>query len=777
MSSIVSLSSCRPDDNGGDIGGTDTPGDDSSHDVWEGLIPLVKEGEVNFTLVSKYSTAKEIFDLLKSLKDALKAEGLTVDHKYQMGDEDAIEILVGTGISAKGDFYVNEYDLGLNGYLIKAVDNKIVIIGGTDEMTAEALRVFLNEYIGIGKEDTDIKNIGVSSELHLEKKPVYDIKSVTVDGRDIMEYKIVTDLNDEFLDRCAKKLRDAIYTYSGKWVDIAGSSDGPAIRLDYVADAGDEGFIMTVKDGDLVLECEYALLMEECVDHAIEHYLIPKGERELAFTEDEVLKKDISKIGYCSYGGAVGDGVTDDFEALRNTHKRANITGQTVVAEPGKSFNVGQHPFTIYVKTDAIWTGAFFIVDDSKIDPSDTASVTNIFTVIRENNGEIIEIPNGLKAGQENVGLTFDTDVMLFIANSNVKQYIRRGENGDSGADQQELILVDKDGNVDPTTPIMWDYDVVTYAAKYDISDKPITITGGTFITIANKAPRQYTYYNRGIGIGRSNVTIRGLSHSITGEGDTGAPYTGFLAVNFAANVLMEDIRLQGHKMYWLSGSEGVNAMGTYDISANASINVTWRNVVQSNSINDTAYWGIMGSNYCKNLTYDGCKLSRFDAHKGTWNATIINSEIGHDQLSLIGGGQLYVENTVIHGNSLVGLRGDYGSTWNGDMYFKNVTLNNSSANPVLISAVWASHNYGYICHLPNSVVIDGITLKTGTSFRVFTALSANALTDSVNPIEVTKTVSVISNPNNYTYTLASSTSVFGNTELLTTLPEKKDGE
>ena len=48
-------------------------------------------------------------------------------------------------------------------------------------------------------------------------------------------------------------------------------------------------------------------------------------------------------------------------------------------------------------------------------------------------------------------------------------------------------------------------------------------------------------------------------------------------------------------------------------------------------------YWGIAGSSYCKNMTYDGCMLSRFDAHAGIYNGKIINSTI--NAVEIIGGG------------------------------------------------------------------------------------------------------------------------------------------
>ena len=89
---------------------------------------------------------------------------------------------------------------------------------------------------------------------------------------------------------------------------------------------------------------------------------------------------------------------------------------------------------------------------------------------------------------------------------------------------------------------------------------------------------------------------------------------------------------LTGHKTYSTIGSAGEPVtMGTYDLSVNRAISVSFVNCRQTNDIDDNRYWGILGSNYCKNLLYDNCVLSRFDAHKGVANATIRNSNVEHN--------------------------------------------------------------------------------------------------------------------------------------------------
>ncbi len=747
---------------------TDGNGSGSNKDAesldTEKYIPIVWGGEAKITIVRKYANTHGVFDALTRLNAVLSQGEATVREEYiASNDSNKYEILIGDGIYASDEYYVDPHTLGNHGYIVKAVGNKIVIAGGNDMALAAAIDAFVSEALMPESSDFDPDNIAMARDKVISFTENYSIKNILVSGRSISGYKIVADIGNDAVTQSAELLQNVIYNKSGYWLDIAESSAEPSIRLNLNDDAGEDGFRMYTDGYDLVIDCAIELLLFESVETLINDHFISSSTGICEFNADTDYRIHIATISYCGYGGAVGDGVADDFEAIRRTHYRANITGQTVVADAGKTFNLGRHDSSIYIMTDTVWTDARFIIDDSEVQANTSVAKTSVFRVDSDNRELAISGLTSLAAGQENIGLTLDTDALIYLYNDNNKQYIRYGSNQDSGASQQEIILVDKDGNVDPSTPIMWDYDTVTRATYKYVDDEPITITGGHITTIANRAPSQYTYYKRGITVTRSNVTFDGLVHIIEGEGDTGAPYDGFLNIGYCNNVLFRNLKLSGHKRYWLDGSNNTNAMGTYDISANASNNITWLNCTQLNSITDTNLWGIMGSNYCKNLTYDGCTFSRFDAHKGTHNARIVNSEIGHQNLSVIGSGTLIVENTTVHGNTLINLRNDYGSTWNGDVIIKNVKLINTG-NVTLFKARWYNHYFGYTCHLPENITIDGIELSKKATVNIFPSISTSALTSTVNPYVMPKTVTIL-DIGGYTYRIASgNTSNFSNT-------------
>ena len=505
-----------------------------------------------------------------------------------------------------------------------------------------------------------------------------------------------------------------------------------------------------------------------------------------------MIKKD-SVVLYSDFG-AVGDGVTEDHAAIKAAHDYANHFGLKVKATEGAVYYIGNISGAATVKTDTDWTGAKFIIDDTVVTTDADERTKNIFHIASDTQavtypagkGEVgakldaINAAGGIdKDNFTKLDLGLGYAAMVFLINDDHMCYIRYGINQNAGSVQNEFVLIDEEGNVDPSTPLLCSYNKVTQVKVIKLDDKPITVTGGDFETRANIAPRRYTYYARGILVSRSNVTISKVNHVITGEGDTGAPYNGFFNVSACSNVTIRDSVLSAHKAYKLITNEN-NTMGTYDLSfceANAltCYNVTMYNFFSEDGVTpsvDAGYWGIMGSNYCKNLVYDSCKLTRFDAHKGTYNATIKNSDVG--LLTLIGGGTFVMENSRIFTGArtyIVGLRADYGSTWDGDCILKNVSVINkpdyAHATMAIINGGFTNHNFGYTCYMPANVVVDNLTVSAPGITTIPLAngsitsegVSANVYNTeaSLNPYVITKTLTIRNNAAGYNFILPAS--------------------
>ncbi len=436
------------------------------------------------------------------------------------------------------------------------------------------------------------------------------------------------------------------------------------------------------------------------------------GELLINVSPEDVVK--IKANGFVRYSdfGAIGDGKTDDIDAITAAHAYANQVSLPVKADGGATYYIGGKNRTAVIRTDTDFGSAAFIIDDTGV-KNRNANVFLINSDLQPFNPEGI---TSLKINQKKVSVSLPGTCLITVTNSNVKRYIRYGANQNNGSSQTDIFIVDKNGNVDMKAPIIWDFDQITDITALPIDQTTLTIKGGRFTTIANQAESKYTYYGRGIAIRRSNVIVEGVEHRITGEGDHGAPYGGFINAGDCAYVKVQNTLLTGHKVYQTIGSAGVTvSMGTYDISLNRALNVSFVNCRQTNDINDRKYWGILGSNYCKNLLYDNCTFSRFDAHMGVANATVRNSTMGHMGINAIGFGTFLVENSTIQGGTFINLRSDYGSTWQGEFIIRNCVFKPSNGRPVTASLIGGSysgqHDFGYTCYMPEKITIENLKI------------------------------------------------------------------
>lgn len=457
----------------------------------------------------------------------------------------------------------------------------------------------------------------------------------------------------------------------------------------------------------------------------VENILISAENKKTGVTTSEkgelqvnVSPKDLHKFktkGWVRYSdfGARGDGKTDDIDDIAAAHAVANKYGLSVKADEGATYYIGGKERTAVIRTNTDFGTAAFIIDDTEVQNYNAS----VFIVSSGLLPIKLETISSLKRNQQKIEQSLPGACLLTVTNATVKRYIRFGLNQNSGASQTDIFVADKNGNLDINTPIIWDFDQVTDITALPIDEKTLTITGGRFTTIANKAESKYTYYNRNIAIRRSHVVVKGLEHRVTGEGEHGAPYGGFINIGDCAYVTVKNTLLTGHKTYVTIGAAGKPvSMGSYDLLVNRALNISFVNCSQTNDINDKTYWGIMGSNYSKNLLYDSCIFSRFDAHMGVANATIRNSTLGHMGINAIGSGMLTVENSTINGNSLINLRSDYGSTWQGEVFIRNCVFVPAGGKPISSSLIGGAnssqHDFGYTCFMPERITIENLLIN-----------------------------------------------------------------
>lgn len=568
------------------------------------------------------------------------------------------------------------------------------------------------------------------------------LEQVTVNGVSIEEYRIVSS-EGILYSNAAETLRSELYKACGINIELTDSAVEKAFIIDEALSNTDT-FTLRVEKGSVYIKGSSLVGISRGIT-AFANEVLLSAQGSYDFKDGfEYSKVFTDYVTYEAFG-AIGDGKTDDMQAIVNAHEYANANSLSVFANETATYYIGGASKTASIMTDTDWSTAQFIIDDTAVENRSSW----IFNVTPSQGAiSITDKLSPLKIDSTSIGTALESKSLVVLTDSNVKRYIRKGANQNSGSNQTDVILVDENGNISTDTPLLWDFDAVTSAVAYPIDTDILTIKGGSFTTIANNASSEYNYYTRGIQIRRSNTVIDGLYHDIKNEGKTGSPYSAFVSLSCCSDVTVKNCTFTGHRKYKTTGSAGTSVtMGTYDIGAATAVNARFINCNQTNDITDTDYWGIAGTNYCKNLVYDGCALSRFDAHQGVLNATITNSVLGHHGIKLIGSGTALIENTTVLAEDFVDLRPDYGSTWNGDFIIRNCKFYPTGVASHIIKAENSEdHNFGYTCHMPKKVEIDGLYVHRPGINYLFSKVNPNHKSDSYTaefPVVPTQEITV----------------------------------
>ncbi len=695
-------------------------------------IVLGGEGAPTYTIVRGDEAAPEEITAAVNLNRRLNACGVeaTITTDWKKNPVSDYELVVGQTTRAETDsaYDIDLRQVGEKGFVIKAVGSRIYLLGATPSATVDAVEYFLGAFF-----DSTLDASGAVSAVSIPGDYAYyayeqhALSVIDVAGQSLRSFAIRPDdsLGAAAGQAAAAYLQNKLMTLTGFWLPIIGEGEswnGPTVRL---AAGGEHDFSAAVKDGDLVMTADDPNdIIRGMVDFIDTHICGAEGELHMdtTFTHTAQLGEYVT---YSQFG-AKGDGKTDDSEAIRAAHEHANANGLDVRADFGATYYIGVMDRAIHVRTNTDWTGASFIIDDTNVG-LDKRGVSVFYVTPDKATYDITDQIKTASRDQTKFDITLPEASILVLTEAGTKRYIREGANANAGSDQVDIIVVDKNGNIDMNAPLIWDYTNVTSVKVYPMDEETLTLRGGTFTTIANNQPSASTYYKRGIHVARSNVIVEDLIHYVEGEGAQGAPYNGILTISDCANTIVRDCVFTAHKTYTNSGQGlGTVSQGTYDISPSRAVNLTFENCTQTTDILDTKYWGIMGSNFCKNITLKDCTFSRFDAHQGVANVTILGSTLGHQCLNAIGCGTLRVEDSTLYGSSFINLRSDYGSTWEGEAIIRNCTWVPNRGNAItgkhaIFGGSYSGyHDFGYPCYMPSNITIENLHIddsRAGTGY------------------------------------------------------------
>jgi hypothetical protein len=517
--------------------------------------------------------------------------------------------------------------------------------------------------------------------------------------------------------------------------------------IELLTDASDAlidcDFAVYESDGKTVIYAPLASFFEE----ALSKYLA-EGEfgRVAYYTTDKVYYSDF---------GAVGDGKNKDVNALKSAHSYANMRNRhTVCANAGCKYYIEKMDAKpIEIATSCDFSDAEFIIDDRFITEDEELKAdryANVFRVLPEkviictkeqDTNSImarINASGGIGVDDEKLPLDLGFDSIVAVINSEHSMYHRWDPSGKSGngAPQQEIMVIRADNTVDMSAKLLFPYVSVDKLIISKCDTAPITLKGGRFVTIATRTDIHWGGVNRNFQIERSNVTIDGMDHYVDNQplgepikkkltgyerlipvSSGGGPnyVNGWINTYMTNNVLIKNTKLCGHVHY---------NNGSYDIGGKLSNKTVFKNCNQYNMYDENgkvyseiyAYWGIHGTNYCKNIEFTDCEFSRFDAHAGVYNVKISGCKLG--KINAVGGGTLTIEDTTVFCYSGVGLRQDYASSWMGDIIFKNVILDtqgDETDEARLVSGNIHNTFFGFYSKIPN-ITVDNVSWRGGIS-------------------------------------------------------------
>lgn len=374
----------------------------------------------------------------------------------------------------------------------------------------------------------------------------------------------------------------------------------------------------------------------------------------------QLLSGGLSRVSYADCGAYL-DGLQDDYEAMYKAHYIGDLCGCDVVQHGGTIYKALSG--WLFVKNHNVdLSGSTMKIDNYNRNGCYWLSATSIWTleesVLSALRPQMTEYSNTWPA----VETGFPTNGLFVVTHPDA---IVRWNNGEqTSEDRVEIVRHACDGRVHSTVIDTAPDNADVVFIKYP--NTQITFRGCT-LSIDVSFGSVAIYFMR---CERSNVIIRDFLVDPTRRTTMNIGYRGALFnLNECADIIMENIK--GVNIAGRPRDEYPRGVAGYILNATCILDLTVRDC------NLLGYWGCVGLNGAKEITFDGCELNRVDIHDYFRNLTINNCRIYGQTINFgYGKGAVNITNCSVMTDwvhQIVNLRCDYGRYFEGTINVSNV--------------------------------------------------------------------------------------------------------
>lgn len=471
---------------------------------------------------------------------------------------------------------------------------------------------------------------------------------------------------------------------------------------------------INLKKGDFVKTAGY----HQVNDGGHAEYLVAteQDEHQTGIALENGMFALLINVGAVNYKmfGTLSNGTHDDGIEIKKAHQYANARNLPVLNFSGEFWLKASHSIPILNSVE--WGNTVFHIDEK----FNTAQAYKFVIASKKKKpkgnftaAEKANIIQQFKPGAEVVNeFSSLAGHLLYIEDTNDRIGFRSGDRfkGQSWA-KQELVYIEEHGKI--VGEVAYTFNDFTNLEIIPVDDSYLTINGGCFMLSGDSSGRHYV--KNGLGILRSRTIISNqIVRLADGKKDiANNARTGFYNFSKVYDVTLENIRLIPYEQN-REGTENDVSSGTYGISGSRILNATFKNVTADGS---SVHWGVFGTNMNKNFKIDSCHLNRVDVHFHCWNLTILNSRIGTKGITITGGGNLTIQNTICENRSFVAFRRDFGAKWDGDIKISNCKhIPAASSSNTLLVFNPANFNYKYPIVFGRSITIENMVIDLTNS-------------------------------------------------------------